>query len=237
MLQNRDFQEGARLVRKLSIRFCSRPSNIHLGGFSSRRELCGSPFQRKRAFHVATDDPIMASVAGRYASALFDLTKDENKIDEVEKDLGTFQALLHESEDLQRLVRSPVIASEDQSRALSAVLAKAGIGQLTSNFFKLIAKNRRLFAAEDMARAFKALAARHRGEVSAEVVSAHALSDEQTAELKAVLKQSVGKDVTLSTNVDASLLGGLIVTIGSRMIDSSLKTKLANMKAAMAGAN
>lgn len=186
---------------------------------------------------MATDDPIMASVAGRYASALFDLAKDENKIEEVEKDLGTFQALIAESDDLVRVVRSPVIASEDQSRALDAVLAKAGVSGLTANFFKLIAKNRRLFAADDMARAFKALAARHRGEVSAEVASAHALSDEQTAELKSVLKASVGKDVTLSTKVDPSLLGGLVVKIGSRMIDSSLKTKLANMKAAMAGAN
>lgn len=179
----------------------------------------------------------MASVAGRYASALFDLAKDENKIEEVEKDLGMFQALLGESDDLARLVRSPVISSDDQSRALSAVLSKAGAGSLAANFFKLIAKNRRLFAAEDMARAFKALAARHRGEVSAEVASAHALTDEQVGELKAVLKASVGKDVTLSTKVDPSLLGGLVVKIGSRMIDSSLKTKLANMKAAMAGAN
>lgn len=186
---------------------------------------------------MATDDPVMASVAGRYASALFDLAKDDNKVDEVEKDLTAFQALFHESEDLARLVRSPVIASEDQSRAIVAVLGKVGAGVLTTNFFKLIAKNRRLFAADDMARAFKALAARHRGEVSAEVTSAHALSDAQRDELKAVLKQSVGKDVTLATKVDASLLGGLIVKIGSRMVDSSLKTKLATMKAAMAGAN
>ena len=179
----------------------------------------------------------MASVAGRYASALFDLAKEENKIAEVEKDLSTFQALLAESDDLGRLVRSPVISSDDQSRAIDAVLVKAGVATLTGNFFKLIAKNRRLFAAADIARAFKALAARDRGEVSAEVASAHVLSDEQVTELKATLKASVGKDVTLSTKVDPSLLGGLVVKIGSRMIDSSLKTKLANMKAAMGGAN
>jgi F-type H+-transporting ATPase subunit delta len=186
---------------------------------------------------VATDDPVMASVAGRYASALFDLAKDEKQIEAVEKDLAAFQSLYSESEDLARLVRSPVIAAEDQGRALSAILSKAGAASLTSNFFQLIAKNRRLFAADDMARAFKALAARHRGEVSAEVASAHALSDAQVAELKTVLKQSVGKDVTLTTRVDPSLLGGLVVKIGSRMVDSSLKTKLASMKAAMAGAN
>lgn len=185
---------------------------------------------------MATDEPIMASVAGRYASALFDLAKDENKIDEVEKDLKTFQALCHESDDLARLVRSPVISAEDQAKGLSAVLDKAGVGALAANFFKLIAKNRRLFAAGDMVRAYLALAARHRGEVTAEVASAHPLTDEQTAQLKATLKETVGKDVALSTKVDASLLGGLVVKIGSRMIDTSLRTKLANMKAAMAGA-
>ncbi len=179
----------------------------------------------------------MASVAGRYASALFDLAKDGNKIEEVEKDLTTFQALYQESDDLARLVRSPVISSDDQGRALAAVLSKAGVGTLTGNFFKLIAKNRRLFAADDMARAFKSLAARDRGEVSAEVSSAHPLTEEQTADLKATLKASVGKDVTLSTKVDPSLLGGLVVKIGSRMIDSSLKTRLANMKAAMVSTN
>jgi F-type H+-transporting ATPase subunit delta len=175
----------------------------------------------------------MASVAGRYASALFELAKDEQKIDEVEKDLKTFQALYDESEDLRRMVRSPVIASDDQSRALDALLTKAGVGGLTGNFFKLIARNRRLFSAADMVRAFRALAARARGEVSAEVASAHPLSDAQTAELKAALKATVGKDVTLSTRVDPSLLGGLVVKIGSRMIDSSLKTKLASLKVAM----
>jgi F-type H+-transporting ATPase subunit delta len=164
---------------------------------------------------------------------MFDLAKDENKIAEVEKDLTTFQALYDESEDLRRMVRSPVIASEDQARALDAVLAKAGVTGLAANFFKLIAKNRRLFTAPDIVRAFRALAARGRGEVSAEVTSAHPLNDAQTAELKAALKASVGKDVTLASKVDPSLLGGLVVKVGSRMIDSSLKTKLANMKAAM----
>lgn len=185
---------------------------------------------------MATDEPIMASVAGRYASALFDLAKDENKIDEVEGDLKAFQALYNESDDLARLVRSPVISAEDQAKGLGAVLDKAGVGALAANFFKLIAKNRRLFAAEDMVRAYLALAARHRGEVTAEVSSAHPLTDEQTEQLKATLKETVGKDVALSTKVDASLLGGLVVKIGSRMIDTSLRTKLANMKAAMAGA-
>lgn len=186
---------------------------------------------------MATDDPIMASVAGRYASALFDLARDEKKVDEVEKDLKAFQAMYDESDDLRRLVRSPVIASDDQGRALEALLGKAGVSGLTGNFFKLIARNRRLFAAADMVKAFHALAARSRGEVSAEVASAHALSDAQLSDLKSSLKAAVGKDVTLSTRVDASLLGGLVVKVGSRMIDSSLKTKLANMKVAMTDAS
>lgn len=179
----------------------------------------------------------MASVAGRYASALFDLAKSENKIEQVEDDLKAFQALLSESEDLAWLVRSPVIPADEQSKALAAVLEKSGADALTTNFLRLVAKNRRLFAAGDIVKAYQGLAARARGEVAAEVVSAHPLSDEQTAELKAALKASVGQDVTLSTKVDPGLLGGLIVKIGSRMVDSSLRTKLENMKVAMSGAN
>jgi F-type H+-transporting ATPase subunit delta len=179
---------------------------------------------------VATDGTIVEGVAGRYASALFDLAKETSKVAEVEADLTKFQAMLNESADLTRLVRSPVIAAEDQERALDAVLAKAGIGGLASNFLKLIAKNRRLFAAMDMIKAFRGLAAKARGEVAAEVTSAVALNAAQTAALKDALKETVGKDVTLNATVDPSLLGGLVVKIGSRMIDSSLKTKLQNLK-------
>ena len=144
--------------------------------------------------------------------------------------------MLDDSEDLRRMVRSPVISTEDQSKALGVIMEKAGIGGLAANFFKLIASNRRLFAAADMIRGFKALAAQIRGEVTAEVTSAAKLSDAQVTELKKTLKDSVGKDVTLNTRVDPTLLGGLVVKVGSRMIDSSLKTKLQNLKVVLSGA-
>lgn len=192
--------------------------------------------RRLQAHHernVATDDTIVEGMAGRYASALFDLAKDASQVKEVEAELAKFQALLDESEDLRRMVRSPVISTEDQGRAVDAILAKAGVGGLAANFFKLITKNRRLFAAADIINGFRALAAKDRGEVTAEVASATALTDAQVEELKTALKASVGKDVALQTRVDASLLGGLVVKVGSRMIDSSLKTKLQNLKTSL----
>ena len=184
---------------------------------------------------MATDDPMMASMAGRYAAALFELAKDQRQLPEVERDIGGFQAMLDESEDLRRLVRSPVISAEDQARALSALLGKAQIGGLTANFFALIARNRRLFAAADMIKGFRALLARERGEVSADVISAHPLTPEQMTLLSDSLKAQVGKNVKIATRVDPNLLGGLIVKVGSRMIDSSLRTKLDNLKVAMKG--
>jgi F-type H+-transporting ATPase subunit delta len=185
---------------------------------------------------VATDDPMMASVAGRYAAALFDLANDEKKVANVEGDLAKFQELLDMSSDLTSLVRSPLYSSDEQSTAIEKVAAKAEIGPLTINFLKLIAKNRRLFAVSDMIKAFRALVAKSRDEVTAEVTSAVALNNEQVAELRSALKASVGKDVKLATQVDPSLLGGLIVKIGSRMVDSSLRTKLSNLRLSLKGA-
>jgi F-type H+-transporting ATPase subunit delta len=178
---------------------------------------------------------MMASMAGRYAAALFELAKDQRQLAEVERDLVAFQGLLDQSDDLRRLVRSPVISAEDQGKALAAVLAKAGISGLTGNFIRLITRNRRLFAVGDMIKSFRALAARERGEVSAEVASAHALTPEQLQLLSDTLRTQVGKNVQINTRVDPSFLGGLIVKIGSRMIDSSLRTKLDNLKVAMKG--
>lgn len=184
---------------------------------------------------VAADDTIVEGMAGRYAAALFDIAKEAKKIPEVEADLGKFQSLLDMSEDLGRLVRSPVIAADDQAKAVAAVLEKAGIDGLAGNFFKLIAANRRLFAVSDMIKGYRALAAKNRGEIAAEVTSAVALNDAQVSELKDMLKASVGKAVTLNTRVDPSLLGGLVVKVGSRMVDSSLKTKLHNLKITLSG--
>jgi len=185
---------------------------------------------------VATEEPIVAGVAGRYAAALFDLASEQSKVSEVETDLAKFQQLFDESPDLKRLVKSPVIAAEDQVRALDILLEKAGAGTLARNFLSLVARNRRLFAAPDMVRAFRALAAKARGEVTAEVASAYPLTDAQAAQLKETLREAVGgKNVTLAAKVDPSLLGGLVVKLGSRMVDSSLKTKLAGLSLSLKG--
>jgi F-type H+-transporting ATPase subunit delta len=178
---------------------------------------------------------MMASMAGRYAAALFELAKEQKQLDQVERDVRTFQSLLEGSADLARLVRSPVISAEAQARALVAVLAKAGISGFTGNFLKLIVRNRRLFAVGDMLKAFQGLLARERGEVSADVASAHPLSGEQMQVLADSLKASIGRNVQIRTRVDPNLLGGLIVKVGSKMIDSSLRTKLNNLKVAMKG--
>lgn len=185
---------------------------------------------------VATNETSVDGVAGRYASALFELAKESSNVEGIESDLVNFQSLLDESSDLVRLVRSPVIAADDQEKAIAAILDKAGIGGLTANFLKLVTANRRLFVIQDMIKVYRSLAAKARGEITAEVTSAFALNDEQISTLKQTLKASVGKDVTLQSRVDPSILGGLIVKVGSRMIDSSLKTKLQNMKTALNGA-
>jgi F-type H+-transporting ATPase subunit delta len=182
---------------------------------------------------VNAEDSIVSGVAGRYATALFELAVEAKAIDKVATELSQVDKMIDESEDLTRLVRSPVFSAEEQVRAMGAILEKAGITGITENFVKLTAKNRRLFALPGMIEGFRKLVARHRGEVSAEVTSAHELSDDQVAELSAALKASLGKDVQLSRRVDAGLLGGLVVRVGSRMIDTSLRTKLNSLKIAM----
>ena len=186
---------------------------------------------------VATGDiKNVYGVAKRYASALFELENDAPNVGEIESDLVNFLALLDRSPDLVRLVRSQVITAEDQMRAVAAVLGRAGVGALAANFLKLVAVNRRLFVVRDMIKVYRSLAAKARGEVTAEVTSAFALNDVQVAALKETLRASVDKDVMLQSRVDPSILGGLIVKIGGRMIDSSLKTKLQNMKMVLIGA-
>lgn len=186
-----------------------------------------------KARDVATEDQMMASVPGRYAAALFELAQEQSQLQPVENDLNRVQAMLDESPDLMRMVRSPVFSAEDQTKALDALLTKAGIGGLTLNFVKLIVRNRRLFAMPDMIKAFRTLAAGARGEVEADVASATALNDGQLQALKETLKASIGKDVQINASVDPSLLGGLVVKVGSRMIDSSLRTKLSTLKLRM----
>jgi F-type H+-transporting ATPase subunit delta len=184
---------------------------------------------------VANDGAQTEGMPGRYAGALFELAKEQGQGAEVEGALKGFEALLGESEDLRRFVRSPVISGEEQAKALSAILAKAGVGGLTANFLGLLAKNRRLFAVGDIIKAFMARAAAARGEVQAEVASALPLTDAQRAQLESVLKGQLGKDVRLAAKVDPHLLGGLVVKLGSRMIDNSVRTRLNGLRAALAG--
>jgi F-type H+-transporting ATPase subunit delta len=173
-------------------------------------------------------------MTGRYARALFELALDGKSVDAVKTDLEKFDALISESADLHRLVRSPVFGAEEQGRALSAVLENVGIGGLAGNFLKLIAANRRLFAVRDMIRDFRKLVARWKGEVTAEVTVAEKLSDARLEELKNTLKSITGeKAVDLNIKIDPAIIGGLMVKLGSRMVDSSLRTKLNAMKHAM----
>ena len=182
---------------------------------------------------MAAEDPSVSGVSGRYATALFELARDEKSIDAVRADLDKFEAMLADSTDLKRLVRSPVFSAGEQSRALAAVLDKAAISGVAANFLKVLTANRRLFAVTDVIRAFRALVARFKGEATADVTVAEKLSDKNLDALKTALKSVTGKDVALNVNVDPSIIGGLVVKLGSRMVDSSLRTKLNSIKHAM----
>jgi len=182
---------------------------------------------------VATDDTPVSGVAGRYATALFELARDQKSIDSVRADVDKFTELLAGNPDLMRLVRSPVFTAQEQGKALDAVLAKAGITGIAANFLKVLPANRRLFVVNDVIRAFRVLVAKFRGEATADVTVAEPLSDKNLDALKASLKSVTGKDVDLNVNVDPSIIGGLIVKLGSRMVDSSLRTKLNSIKNAM----
>jgi F-type H+-transporting ATPase subunit delta len=182
---------------------------------------------------VAGEEPIVSGMAARYATALFDLAVEANAIDAVKADLDRFDALIAESPDLTRLVRSPVFSAEEQLQALAAVLERAGIGGLATNFLKLVTTNRRLFSVRDMIRAFRDLVARHRGETTAQVTVAEPLKDEHLGALRAALKSVSGKDVDLDIKIDPAIIGGLVVKLGSRMVDTSLRTKLNAIRHAM----
>lgn len=179
---------------------------------------------------------MISGVAERYASALFELAVSEKKLPAVEKDLGRIGDLLAGSDDLMRLIKSPVFSADEQQDAMAAVLEKAKITGLAGNFMRVVASNRRLFAVPDMLRSFRQKLAEYRGEVSADVTVAHKLTAAQEKDLEATLKSVVGKDVALDMSVDPSLLGGMVVKVGSRQIDTSLKTKLSSLKLALKGA-
>ena len=172
-------------------------------------------------------------MAGRYATALFELARDERAIDAVKADLDRFEGLLAESPDLARLVRSPVFSAEQQLRALAAVLELAGIGGLAAKFLQFLAANRRLFAVRAVIKGFRALVAHHKGEVTADVTLAQKPDDRHLAAIKDALRAVSGKDVQVDVQIDHAIIGGLIVKLGSRMVDSSLRTKLKSIKHVM----
>lgn len=173
-------------------------------------------------------------MAGRYASALFDLAKEQNAVDKVVADLKGFAGLVAASPDLDRLVKNPVISAEDQIKGLSAILGKVGISGLSANFLKLVASKRRLFAIEKMIRDFNALVDNDRGVARAEVTVAEDLSDSHMVALRDALKDaSGGQSVEVDVKVDPAIIGGIVVKLGSRMVDSSLKTKLNAIRSRM----
>jgi F-type H+-transporting ATPase subunit delta len=184
---------------------------------------------------LAGDNTSLSDLAGRYAAALLDLADEKKALDQVSGDLQSLRSMIAESEDLRRLLNSPVITREEQRKAMTAVMDRAGIGPLTRNFVLVVARNHRLFALSGMIEAYLAELARRRGEITAEVTSARSLSDAQQQALVETLRASVGGKVQLNLKVDPALIGGLIVKVGSRMIDSSLRSKLQRLQLAMKG--
>ena len=182
---------------------------------------------------MAGESGIVSGMAGRYATALFELARETSAIDQVQADLKAFDGLVAANPDLSRLVRSPVFSADDQAKALAAILDKAGIKGIAANFLRVVVANRRLFAVREVIRGFNKLVAAHKGEVTAEVTVAEGLSDARMAEIRDALKQVTGKDVKVDVEVDPSIIGGLKVKLGSRMVDASLRTKLNSIKIAM----
>lgn len=176
---------------------------------------------------MAKDGDSLSGVAGRYASALYDLAKEKHATDDVAASLAQFQTLINDSADLKRLVKSPVFSAQEQVKALDAVLSKAGIGGIAGNFIRLVAAKRRLFVISDMIAAYQGLHDKAKGLVRADVTVAGPLKPEhETALRQALAGVTGGKSVSLNLRTDPSIIGGLIVKLGSRMVDASVKTKL-----------
>jgi F-type H+-transporting ATPase subunit delta len=175
------------------------------------------------------------SLAQRYAAALFELADTKHQLDAVAADLGSLAKMVADSADFRRLINSPVLSRTDQGRAVAALAEKAGLNTLTAKFLGLLAKNRRLFALPAIIGAFRKILATRRGEMTAEVWSARPLSAEQQAALADAIKRAHGAKVSMEVRQDPALLGGLVVKVGSRMIDSSIRTKLQKLQLAMKG--
>jgi F-type H+-transporting ATPase subunit delta len=174
-------------------------------------------------------------LATRYAAALFDLADSKKALDAVAGDLAALQKMIADSDDLRRLTNSPILGRAEQTKAMGAITKAAGFDALTQKFVGLVAQNRRLFTLPAMSRAFLKKLADRRGEITAEVTAARPLTAEQQAAVAEAIKRAVGSKVSIDVKVDPSLLGGLVVRVGSRMIDSSIKTKLQKLQLAMKG--
>jgi F-type H+-transporting ATPase subunit delta len=184
---------------------------------------------------VAAQATEQGGLATRYAAALFDLADGRKALDAVAGDLRALQAMIADSADFRRMMNSPVLSRDEQGKAIAAISKAAGFDALTQKFVGLVAQNRRLFTLPAMIRAFLAQLAARRGETTAEVTAARALTPEQQVAVAEAIKRAVGAKVTIDVKLDPSLLGGLVVRVGSRMIDSSIKTKLQKLQLAMKG--
>jgi F-type H+-transporting ATPase subunit delta len=184
---------------------------------------------------VETSGGIQASLAGRYASALFGLARDERQIDAVGRSLDALASALADSPEFAALVASPLVSRDDAAKAFAGLGPQLGLDPITTNFLGVLARNGRKRELGKIIRAFKRIAADHRGEISAEVTSAHPLNDDQVEALKAQLGKRAGRDVTIDAQVDPHILGGIVIKLGSEMIDASIRTKLNRLTSAMKG--
>jgi F-type H+-transporting ATPase subunit delta len=182
---------------------------------------------------VASDTTGVSALAERYATALFDIADERRALDEVASDLRQLRAMLAASVDLKRLVRSPILSRTDQARAVEALARRAELSALVRDFLAVVARNRRLFAVPAMIDGFLAMLAARRGEVTAEVIAAQALSETQLNTLSEHLLRTVGRRVSVDARVDPRLIGGMIVKVGSRMVDASVDSKLRRLQSAM----
>lgn len=190
--------------------------------------------ERETVARTGSDaEPIVAGVAGRYATALFELAQENRVMDPVASDLARFEAMIRESPDLQRLIKSPVFTADEQSKAVGTLLDRAGISGIAGNFIRLVASKRRLFALLDMIRAYRAKVAEAKGIVRAQVTVADAPSPQVLADIEGALREVARAEVDVDVKVDPALIGGLVVKMGSRMVDASLRTKLNSIRLAM----
>jgi F-type H+-transporting ATPase subunit delta len=184
---------------------------------------------------VETSGGIRASLAGRYASALFDLARDQRQIDSVSRSLDALAQALLDSKEFAELIASPLVSRDEAGKAFAALAPKLGLDPITTNFLGVLARNGRKKELRPVIRAFRRLAAEHRGETTAEVITARPLNDDQLAALKAQLRTRAGRDVAIDAQVDPNILGGIVVKLGSQQIDASIRTKLNRLAQAMKG--